>query len=351
MTPMEFEKYCSYTVEDFLEDTIFRRWALGETPEMNEQWDTFFDLYPRQKEIATRACVILQEMKDYFQPESSENKPLDEAFIFMLKNEVRSKSRRRLFLQRLSIAASLLLLVGFFSWYLLNFQGDAMQVYVTQYGERKTFELPDGSIVSLNANSELKTPGKWKKGVDRVVWLKGEGHFMVSSQPDTRAKFSVITKDLSVNVLGTIFNVRARNLGTQVTLEEGKISLNLKEQTQEQEQKALPKPIPIVMTPGDQVQYSAQTRHFQKSENTDVIAKSSWKDGVLIFNSRPLEELGNIITETFGYSVVFKDSTIRNLTITSTLPAENDLDLLLETLEKAFDEFTIVKKDNYLIFE
>jgi transmembrane sensor len=350
---MDFEKYASYSIEEYLEDEGFRQWVFQPTPESNRQWRTFFRLYPEQKSIAAQARLILLEMKDYFQPADLRNKPIDDAFVAELKKKVETerevmeaKIHRRVFIRRLSIAASLLLLVGFFSWFWLSKADQDTQIITTGYGERQTLELPDGSIVALNANSELKMAKKWEKGADRVVWLKGEAHFTVTAQPATQAKFTVITNDLSLNVLGTVFNVHAREKGTRVTLEEGKVALKLKEPSKEQvsEQDS------IVMAPGEQVEFFAKTGQLHKAEKVNVIAQSAWKDGILIFDGITLEQLGVVITETFGHPVEFRDSQIKNQTITGSIPAANDLDLLLETIEKAF-EIKIVKKDSLLIFE
>ena len=44
---------------------------------------------------------------------------------------------------------------------------------------------------------------------------------------ETQTKFEVITPDLTVEVLGTSFNVSSREEQTEVFLEEGKIRLDL----------------------------------------------------------------------------------------------------------------------------
>lgn len=357
---MEFERYRYFTVEDFLEDVDFRHWVLHPTPEAGRRWQAFFERHPGQQEVAGRARMLLLEMQENFRPDDLKDKPIDEDFIRRLirKGEQRTspvadKRNGRFFIRRLSVAAGLLLLIGSLSWYWLGDQGDRIQVYTTQYGERKTIELPDGSIVVLNAHSELTTAANWQKGADRLVWLDGEAHFTVKPQPATKAKFSVITNDLSVNVLGTVFNVRARERGTQVTLEEGRVSLDLNQPPLEKQtrESAPVSKDPIVLSPGEQVQFSAKTQAFQKEEKVNVIAKSSWKDGVLIFDGLTLAELGVIITETFGYPVQFRDTATMKQRIGGSVPAENDLDLLLETIEQAFDEFEVIKKDSLLIFE
>ena len=140
------------------------------------------------------------------------------------KPKIRSFNRRR-FIRSLSMAASILLVLGLFSW-LWIIKPNKTITYATQFGEWKMVELPDGSTVKLNANSELTLNKKWKAGADRKVHLSGEAFFIVKKNPETEAKFSVICPDLIINVIGTSFNVFTRCEKTEVYLEEGIIKLD-----------------------------------------------------------------------------------------------------------------------------
>ena len=55
--------------------------------------------------------------------------------------------------------------------FLTQFQASS---YATTFGETKHIILPDGSEVTLNANSELQLAEVWEEGTAREVWLEGE---------------------------------------------------------------------------------------------------------------------------------------------------------------------------------
>jgi transmembrane sensor len=87
--------------------------------------------------------------------------------------------------------------------------------------------LPDGSSVELNSGSTLTHP-RWDLpwgGGTRAVRLAGEAYFDVVAAP---RPFTVETFNARVVVLGTRFNVRAREEvggGTDVALEAGRVRL------------------------------------------------------------------------------------------------------------------------------
>lgn len=95
-------------------------------------------------------------------------------------------------------------------------------------GDQDQVELPDGSIVELNSDSRLSYRRGFRSlpivGDDaRRVHLEGEAFFVVSRDLDR--PFVVETRDGRVEVLGTQFNVRSREIEsgarTVVTLQEG----------------------------------------------------------------------------------------------------------------------------------
>ncbi len=89
------------------------------------------------------------------------------------------------------------------------------------YAEHTEVVLPDASEVLLNAGSELSYSEKnWDK--ERTLSLEGEAFFKVAKGK----KFTVITEDGSVSVLGTQFNVESRKGFFEVTCYEGLVSVN-----------------------------------------------------------------------------------------------------------------------------
>ena len=82
--------------------------------------------------------------------------------------------------------------------------------------------LYDGSLVWLNAGSELRYPNTFVEN-QRVVYLKGEAYFDVTK--DRSHPFIVKTISSEISVLGTSFNVNARENSCVTTLVEGRVRM------------------------------------------------------------------------------------------------------------------------------
>jgi transmembrane sensor len=132
------------------------------------------------------------------------------------------------------IAASVLIICSIgVVWYLNNpvvlteVAANTMREVRTNYGERLTVTLPDQSSVVLNGNSKLRYAENWSQSSEREVWIDGEGFFAVQHTTNHQ-KFVVHTREgLDVEVLGTKFNVKSRENGSEVLLTEGKVKLNV----------------------------------------------------------------------------------------------------------------------------
>lgn len=74
------------------------------------------------------------------------------------------------------------------------------------YGSKTTIELPDSSVVVLNSGSTLSYPDKFETE-SRTVILNGEAFFEVKK--NSHRPFYVKTKDVTIRVLGTTFNVKS----------------------------------------------------------------------------------------------------------------------------------------------
>ncbi|MBK5213291.1 MAG: FecR family protein [Flavobacteriaceae bacterium] len=90
----------------------------------------------------------------------------------------------------------------------------------TEIAQTETFSLPDGSEVVLNSGSEI-TYNKKKWDHSRELSLEGEAYFKVTKG----SKFSVKTAEGTVSVLGTQFNVSARDEIFEVACYEGLVSV------------------------------------------------------------------------------------------------------------------------------
>lgn len=85
-------------------------------------------------------------------------------------------------------------------------------------------ELCDGTLVSLNAKSELQFPNRFGEH-ERVVTLMGEGYFKVKK---STIPFIVKVGEMYVKVYGTTFNINAREMkNVQTILVEGAVGVGL----------------------------------------------------------------------------------------------------------------------------
>ena len=182
--------------------------------------------------------------------------------------------------------------------------------------------MPDGSLVILNSISRLTYNSK----NPRIVSLEGEAFFEVEKKPDTGAKFQVTTQDLLVTVLGTSFNVNARNDQTKIFLEEGKVELNIEDAEKEM----------IKMNPGDLITYSKKENKLKENlKNVSVLENASWKDGVIVFNKTPLIDALYHIEDIYGIQFVLESDEMKEEEITGGVPIR-DLKVTLETLNEIY---------------
>jgi len=183
----------------------------------------------------------------------------------------------------------------------------------TAYGETRSIILPDGSLVSMNANTTVRYSRFGFGKNNRDVFLSGEADFTVThsgSQP-----FTVNTdKDLKVRVLGTRFTVYTRGEKATVVLREGKVELQYKEEKQ-------------LLQPGDLFTAHkgarANVRHVANPENL-----SAWKDHEFLFEETSMSELAGMIKDNFGLSVHFDDQALSNRRISGSLHADTATELL-----------------------
>ncbi len=117
-------------------------------------------------------------------------------------------------------AASLCLAALFVPAFLVRFEAD----YQTSTAESRTITLEDGSRVQLAAASALSTD--FTNGRRNVKVLKGEAFFDVV--PDQTRPFVVEAKNLTVQVLGTSFDVDLTDGVTQVALAHGSVEASFR---------------------------------------------------------------------------------------------------------------------------
>jgi ferric-dicitrate binding protein FerR (iron transport regulator) len=186
-------------------------------------------------------------------------------------------------------------------------------------------ELPDGSRVKLNANSELSLAKDWEIGENRKVYLTGEAFFEVKKIPETGAKFSVICKGINIEVLGTSFNVFSRDEETEVYLEEGQVKLDHGKDI-------------IIMDPGEFIVYSDSKGEILNRHHLNPAqpAPSDWREGVIQITKEYAE-------------IQINNEAIYEKQYTLSLPME-DLNIVIPILERSM-KVEISRKNELLIID
>jgi ferric-dicitrate binding protein FerR (iron transport regulator) len=309
-------------LDQFLQDT-----GAEEDPVLLERlWQ---ELAAQPELEDARAAVILEKTLSKIDLQGSDHRsPLSS-----LPQEATPSKVRRHFFQRLSAAAAILLLISATLW--LWWQpADLVQVE-TAYGQQKTVVLPDQSRVKLNAHSSISFSNTWDQMEDRKVWLEGEAYFEVRKNLEHEQKFQVITRDLTVEVLGTVFNVNTREESTMVFLEEGLVNVEVQE-TQED----------IRLDPGEMITYTKATRQPIKRK-IETEAPASWKDGTILLQNASLRSIVDKMEEIYGLSTRVDNKTLLDQTFNFPMPV-NNLDTAILLLQESTD-LVIERSDGELV--
>ncbi len=222
------------------------------------------------------------------------------------------------------VAAVLVFVLGAGWWFFLSSRSTApvltpgksysAEESVVRFTKKDFIKLPDGSTVLLNADSELSYRLPFGDG-PREVTLKGEAFFDIIH--DSGKPFVVHTGNISTNVLGTAFNVNARNRNVVVTVERGLVQVSDKTQTLS------------LVRPDEQLTVNTFTSGFQK---TDVNAAEEivWKSQSIILDDITLLQAADILQARFGSPIAIENPGIENCRISTWFLENESLDEILE---------------------
>lgn len=167
--------------------------------------------------------------------------------------------------------------------------------------EAVTIRLGDRTIVRLGPSSVLQVDGT---GGKRNVWLEGEAFFAVAHHP--AAPFTVRTPSGTATVLGTRFDVSARESDLRLVVVDGRVRVEAGAVQQYVEE----------LGPSQMVQVVDAGRMYV-SDVPDVYALLDWLEGALLFQSTPLSKVASELEHRYGIPVSLVDSTLMNRTITA----------------------------------
>ncbi|MBN9384261.1 MAG: FecR family protein [Chitinophagaceae bacterium] len=170
----------------------------------------------------------------------------------------------------------------------------AYNTLTTNVGNQYQLVLPDGSRIWLNAASSVRFPVNFSNR-ERNVEITGEAYFEIA--PDTRRPFLVHYKDMTVQVLGTHFNVNAYadEQAVATTLLEGSVKvIRGRDHT--------------LITPGQQVQLCSKGMYVWDNVNTEEIV--AWKEDQFYFRRADIQGIMRQLSRWYNIKVDYEGQNI-----------------------------------------
>ncbi|GEM_PF-177901 len=286
------KKYTTYNEIDFAEEPTFIRWVQGKDPKATAFWTKWVSDNP-EKTTAIKAAKVLVKAINIAESEPSEARiknlwdkidaatPAEKPQLKENNQEkavVRSIGRRRWIGYA---AAACIGLVAFFTLY------SPMTTVEVGNGERLAYTLPDNSKVNLNAASTIRFKAGDFDG-DRIVNLEGEAFFEV----EKGQSFKVITPNGMVEVLGTSFNVNARDGSLKVDCRTGKVRVTAKGSTQ-------------TLTKGLGTKLNADKSALEATYETNIEQKIGWITGNFYLEEVPFSDAVTELERQFDVKITY----------------------------------------------
>jgi ferric-dicitrate binding protein FerR (iron transport regulator) len=232
---------------------------------------------------------------------------------------------------------------GLYNWFFSDKSANPAYYEEVQavYGTRTNIELPDGSSVFLNSGSSLRFSSQLAGQKERRVQLKGEGYFKVAK--DVNRPFIVDIEKISVEALGTTFNVNAYEPASEidVVLIEGKVAVRTgtgKESANE-----------VILEPNQLAHYDVSENSLLKKQVSQPAKYTGWTEGKLVFMDDPIIEVMRRMENWYNVDIQLKDQKLKNYRFTGTFvdePLEEILSILTLTSPLNFEIMPATKNGN-----
>lgn len=242
---------------------------------------------------------------------------------------------RRLFHLQISMAAATVALLCVMGWFAYDYlRPDVLQT-VSTLAEVRTVRLPDGSEVTLNHFSSLTYPERFRQA-NRQVTLNGEAYFEVAK--DSEHPFIVQAEAVSVQVLGTHFNVEAYRDDPEVktTLLEGSVAVSDKDQSAR-----------IVLRPNESAIYNKVKKSLVLEATSHAPEEIAWRHGKFIFHNLSLQEIARQLSNSFGVDIRISEEALLNYKLTASFTNGESLEQILTLLQQA-GQFDYSRNNNQL---
>ena len=263
----------------------------------------------------------------------------DDAWIRMRQRMSRDKelpgSRKFANLHSIWRAAAIFILcfcAGLIGYLMLQSEKNAAvtTLQLASAGKVLTDTLPDQSVITVNKYSFLSYPSEFK-GATREVTLNGEAFFKIRA--DRKHPFIVHANDVTVRVVGTLFNIKTVNGKTEVIVESGVVIVQKKGQSE-------------TLVAKEKTETNWHDTTFIKSTVTDHLY-NYFRSKEFVCESTPLDELIEKLNEAYDAEIELGRDALKDVRITTVFrnePLDNIIDVICQTFKIRAD-----KKGNRII--
>ena len=225
------------------------------------------------------------------------------------------------------------------------------QEVTTRPGSRTRLDLPDGSIVWLNAGSKITYSQPFGEN-ERTVGLTGEAYFDVVKKD---IPFIIHTNGASIRVLGTTFNVRSypSEKKIETSLVKGRVEVILDKNP---DNKYVLKPSQKLVLATEETKLKKGNREKENPIavlsnihyiDSSTIAETSWVENKLVFDDESFEEIARKMERWYGVTIRFKADKLKTERLTGIFEKETIYQALGALRESTPFNFTI--KSNEII--
>lgn len=209
----------------------------------------------------------------------------------------------------LALGAGLLYYAGNKKWGLVAASTITIE---SRNGGATNLKLPDSSLVILRSGGSFAYPASFSAGKREVKLNGGEAYFEVAK--NEKAPFMVTTDGLTIEVLGTKFNVKDDDGSGSIetALVEGAVRVTTH----------AAKPESIVLQPNEKAVYNKTNGKLSISK-TDMESEIAWIQGTLVFRSTKFSDVIKKIGQQFNVVINIEGNRYNNDTFTGTLEGEN----------------------------
>jgi ferric-dicitrate binding protein FerR (iron transport regulator) len=239
----------------------------------------------------------------------------------------------------LRIAASILLplfCIGLGYYYAKNtfIQNREKITVQVEVGQKANVWLPDGTSVRLNSAGSLTYDNAYNKK-ERVVYLQGEAYFEVMH--DKTCPFIVKTNNISVEALGTSFNVKAYPDDNYIatTLVEGSIRVSSSVRSE-------------LLEPNEKFTITKSDGQFTKSVLPDAGENVAWINSQLAFEWERMEDIAKTLERMYNVRIRFASDKLKDIHFSGTIKNTN-LENVLQMIEYVSPVHYSKEKDAIII--